>query len=124
MILVAEDNEPMRELLKVLLLNEGYQVISARDGIEAVQQYKTYRANIQVVITDLEMPKLDGVGAYRQIKSIDPGVKVIFVSGAPDTQTRNQLHREGVQHFFPKPYMPAELLATIRKLLSAPVKSA
>jgi CheY-like chemotaxis protein len=117
MILIAEDNDAMRELLKTLLHGDGHEVISAQDGMEAVQQYKTHGKKIQLFITDVEMPNLDGVEAYRQIKIMDPEAKVIFVSGALNTRLEKQLESEGIQAFFQKPYVPAEILKKAREIL-------
>ncbi len=118
MILIVEDDDAMRELLRTLLHSEGHEVISAQDGIEAVQQYKTHGEKIQLVITDIEMPNLKGIEAYRQIKTMDPEAKVIFVSGALNTRLQEQLQSEGVQGFFQKPFVPADILAKVREMLS------
>ncbi len=117
MILIVEDNDVMRELLKTLLQNDGHEVILAHDGAEAVQRYKTEGEKIQLIITDIEMPNLNGVEAYRQIKKLNPGAKAIFVSGTLDKRLQEQLRNEGNQGFFQKPYEPADLLAKIREML-------
>ena len=117
MILIVEDNDAMRELLKTLLQNDGHEVLSAHDGLEAVRLYKTAREKIELVITDVEMPNLSGVEAFRQIKKMNPGAKVIFVSGAMNRRLEEQLQNEGIQAFFQKPYAPADILTKIREIL-------
>jgi two-component system cell cycle sensor histidine kinase/response regulator CckA len=117
MILIIEDDEIMRGLLKTFLLGAGYQVICTVDGIEGVEAYKTHRRNIQLVVSDLEMPKLNGVGAYRKIKAMNPDVKVIFVSGYIDPHLQRELQSEGVQEFVCKPYSPDDILGAVRKAL-------
>jgi two-component system cell cycle sensor histidine kinase/response regulator CckA len=120
MILIIEDDEIMRTLLKTFLLGAGYQVISTVDGIEGVEAYETHRRNIQLVVSDLEMPNLNGVGAYRKIKAMNPDVKVIFVSGNIDPHLQRQLQSEGVRYFIRKPYSPDEILGAVREALGRP----
>ena len=117
MILIVEDNNVMRELLKSLLISEGHEVLSAHDGLEAVELYKTEGEKIDIVITDVEMPNLSGVEAYRQIKRINPEAKVIFVTGAMNGRLKKQLQNEGIQGFFQKPYSPNDILAKVREIL-------
>ncbi|MGA9406495.1 MAG: response regulator [Bacteroidota bacterium] len=117
MILIVEDNDTMRELLKTFLQSDGHNVISAHDGAEAVELYKTEGKKIELVITDIEMPNLNGVEAYRQIKKMNPEAKVIFVSGVLNTQLEEQLQREGIQGFLRKPYAPTDMLAKVREIL-------
>jgi CheY-like chemotaxis protein len=117
MILIVEDNDAMRELLKTLLQSDGHEVILAHDGMEAVEQYKTEGKKIELVITDIEMPYLNGVETYRQIKKMNSEAKVIFVSGAMNRRLEEQLQREGIQGFFQKPYAPADILAKVREIL-------
>lgn len=120
MILIIEDDEIMRNLLKTFLLGAGYQVICTVDGIEGVDAYETHRRNIQLVVSDLEMPNLNGAGAYRKIKAMNPDVKVIFVSGYIEPHLQRQLQSEGVQHFIRKPYSPDEILGAVREALGRP----
>ena len=120
MILIIEDDEIMRSLLKTFLLGAGYQVICTVDGIKGVEAYETHRRNIQLVVSDLEMPNLNGVGAYRKIKAMNPDVKVIFVSGYIDPHLQRQLQSEGVQHFIRKPYSPDEILGAVHEALGRP----
>ncbi|MGA7161468.1 MAG: response regulator [Bacteroidota bacterium] len=117
MILIVEDNDAMRELLKTILQNDGHMVISASDGLEAIEYYKTEGKKIELIITDIEMPKLNGVEAYRQIKKINSGVKVIFVSGTLNKKLEEQLKTDGIVGFFQKPYAPADILTKVREIL-------
>ncbi|HLF20386.1 MAG TPA: response regulator [Bacteroidota bacterium] len=120
MILIIEDDEIMRSLLKTFLLGAGYEVMSTVDGIEGVDAYETNKRNIQLVVSDLQMPNLNGVGAFRKIKAMNPDVKVIFVSGYIDPHLQRQLQSEGVQKFIRKPYSPDEILGAVREALGRP----
>ena len=69
------------------------------------------------MITDIEMPKINGVEVYRQIKKMNPLIKIIFTSGALTGRLEKQLRDEGVENFFRKPYEPADLLTRIREMI-------
>ncbi|MDE3058449.1 MAG: response regulator [Bacteroidota bacterium] len=117
MILVIEDDEMMRDLLKTFLTMDGHEVMCVRDGIEGVNAYKAHSGAIRLVITDFAMPNLNGAETYRQIQTINPAAKVIMISGNLDTRTERQLHREGIQHFMHKPFRPEEIVAKVKEVM-------
>ena len=80
-ILLAEDDESLRDITKSLLENFGYYVIVAVDGEEAVKKYVENEGKIQLLLFDLIMPKKTGKEAYDEIKNITPDMKVIFLTG-------------------------------------------
>ncbi|MCX8109676.1 MAG: PAS domain-containing protein, partial [Syntrophorhabdaceae bacterium] len=79
-ILVAEDNEDVRNFLKEALIKYGYKVIEAQDGDDAINKFATHR-DIDLVILDTVMPKKNGLEAFKEINKLDPDIKVIFMSG-------------------------------------------
>jgi len=84
-VLLAEDDEQVRNLTVSVLREGGYAVITAVDGEEAVKKYLEYKDRIQLLLFDLIMPKKSGQEAYDEIRKIAPNVKVLFASGyAPD----------------------------------------
>ena len=117
MILVIEDNEAMCNLLATILRKDGYDVLCMYDGAEAVKAFELCKQHVKLVISDLQLPTLDGVETFRSIKSINPEIKAIFVSGYFDERSRRQLQEEGVQHFISKPYMPDDILAPVHEVL-------
>ena len=116
-ILLVEDEELLRSLVERYLQSEGFQVYTAADGIEAVQQYREHWKMIQVVCSDCDLPKLNGFEAFQQMKAINADVKVMFASGFFKPQVIQQLRAAGVKYFVQKPYGPEEILTTIRILL-------
>lgn len=116
MILVAEDNEMMRNTLVKFLREKGYTVVSVPDGREAVRVYRARRKRITLVISDLKMPRLNGIQAYRKLKQINPQVKVLFASGLLDKGMQLRLKREGARYFLPKPYGPDEVLQKLAEV--------
>lgn len=117
MILIVEDDEMMRGILEIFLKDKGYQVLAVQDGREAVNAYKEFGGSIRIVISDLEMPHLNGVDMYRQLKEMNPDVKVVLASGYLDPRLQHQLQCEGARYFLNKPYTPDEVLEKIGEAL-------
>lgn len=116
-VLLAEDDESVRNMALSLLESFGYQVIVAVDGEDAVQQYRENRQRIQLLLFDVVMPKKNGIDAYDEISAIRPGIKVIFASGyATDIVHQRALADDNVT-LISKPYLPNNLLRMVRKLL-------
>jgi len=80
-ILIAEDNDDLREAAQEILASLGYQVITARDGEEAVQAFELHANAIDLVFMDVVLPKLNGPEAYLRMVSLKPGMPVIFTTG-------------------------------------------
>ena len=80
-ILVAEDEELVRNLTRIILEGAGYRVIEAVNGSNAVQQYMDHRDEVALLLLDLIMPKKNGRDAYNEIREVNPHIRVIFTSG-------------------------------------------
>ena len=118
-VLVAEDAAEVRSLTVTVLQENGYQVIEAKDGQEAVESFLEQSGKIDLVIMDVIMPKMNGNDACSEILKINPRMKVLFTSGyTPDDIKRKGLSF-GKHNFLPKPSTPQELLKKVRELLAA-----
>ena len=116
-ILVAEDDEALRRLSTVVLTEFGYTVIAAQDGEDAVKKFAENIERIGLVILDVVMPKKNGRAAYEEIRRMQPGAKVLFVSGyTTDVTQKNGLLLGGLD-FVTKPVSPYDLLAKVREIL-------
>jgi two-component system, cell cycle sensor histidine kinase and response regulator CckA len=113
-ILVVEDEELLLELLKEMLEREGYRVITANDGNQAVNMYLHEKENISLVLSDMGLPGMGGWDVLRQLKAINPKVKVILSSGFMDTKVRQDMIRSGAKDFIQKPYTPEKVIQQIR----------
>ncbi len=115
-ILVAEDEEMVRDMVRKLLLQYGYTVIEAVNGQEAVEKYKL-NPDTGLVILDLIMPKKNGRVAYEEIRRINPDVKVLFTSG----YTEDVFIRKGIEEsrvsFMAKPLSLNDFLHKVREIL-------
>ncbi|MBT9538045.1 MAG: response regulator, partial [Nitrospirae bacterium] len=86
-ILLAEDEETVRKLTKIVLEEFGYTVIEASDGQEAVSKFMENKDRIDLFLSDIVMPGMNGREAYERIKKIKPKLKVLFASGYPSDFT-------------------------------------
>ena len=119
MVLVVDDEERIREITKATLEKFGYRALTAVDGIDAVGVFAQHQGEIAVVLTDMAMPHLDGVGTVRAIRRMAPGVKFVAMSGMVTAESLAELETLDVGGFLTKPFTAEELLATLTRLLHA-----
>ena len=116
-ILLVEDEEMLRELGVEILRGEGYRVIAAKDGMEAVEFFDANRDDIGLVICDLGLPRLGGREAFLKMKESKPAVRVIVASGYLEPAIRSEMLKAGVLDTIQKPYDFNDLLAKIRSVI-------
>ncbi len=116
-VLLVEDEEMLRELGIDILQGEGYRVLAAKDGLEAVEIFTANRDDIGLVICDLGLPKLGGHDAFMRMKEIKPGVRAIVASGYLEPAVRSQILKAGVIDTIQKPYDFNELLEKIHAII-------
>ncbi|OYV97858.1 MAG: hypothetical protein B7Z62_05090 [Deltaproteobacteria bacterium 37-65-8] len=116
-ILLAEDEESVRNLMEQTLKSYGYRVLIARDGEEAVDLFHRRGKEIAIVLLDLVMPKMGGKRAYDEMILTAPGLKVLFLSG----YSANAIHESFVLlpgfQFLQKPFGPDALARKVREVL-------
>jgi CheY-like chemotaxis protein len=116
-ILVVEDDEMLRELSKTVLTENGYKVILARDGQEAVEKFIDHRDAIQLAIIDMIMPKKNGKEAYSEMIKIRSDIKVLFASGYTSERIDALSLSKEELHFINKPVSSKQLLRKVREIL-------
>ncbi len=118
-LMVVEDNEMVRELTVDVLRREGYTVFSAESGDRCLQQLQAEGTAIDLLLTDVVMPGMNGKALYREARALIPGLKVLYMSG----YTENVIASSGVLdagiQFIQKPFMPKALVAKVREVLQA-----
>ncbi|MGO9379525.1 MAG: PAS domain S-box protein [Dissulfurispiraceae bacterium] len=118
-ILIAEDDDNLRELADIVLKQYGYQVILAENGEDAITKFITHKDEIKLVILDMIMPKKSGKEAYDAIKKVRPGIKTIFSSGyTADKIAADEMHDERLDLIM-KPWSPKRLLMKVREVLDS-----
>jgi PAS domain S-box-containing protein len=117
-IMVVEDKADVRELIVQVLKDYGYNIVEAVDGEDAIEKSKKYKKNIHLLLTDVIMPKINGLELKEQLIIHYPNMKVIFMSGYAD----NVIAQMGVldidKIFIEKPFMPSDLIAKIKEILN------
>jgi PAS domain S-box-containing protein len=116
-ILIVEDEEMLRDLLKTFLAGNGYTVLTAQNGEEGLEVFKQYRTEIALVLSDMGLPRLGGWEMFQQMKEIDSAVRVILASGYFDPNLKMDLLKAGAKDFIQKPYVPDNILRRIREVI-------
>jgi two-component system cell cycle response regulator DivK len=116
-ILVIEDQEDLRHILRDLLVGSGYDVIEAGDGAEGVAKAQDEQPDL--ILMDIQLPVLDGYEAARQIKATPrlAATPIIAVSSFAMKGDEEKARSAGCDHYVTKPYSPIQLLRTVRTLL-------
>jgi PAS domain S-box-containing protein len=119
LILVVDDEAPVRLVTRRMLETFGYRVALASDGAEAVALYAKQKDEIAAVITDMMMPVMDGLATIRALRSMRPDVRIIAASGLHGRGSDPDMGpNASVRHFLPKPYTAETLLTALRRVLS------
>jgi chemosensory pili system protein ChpA (sensor histidine kinase/response regulator) len=119
-VMVVDDSLTVRKITSRLLEREGYQVLTAKDGVDALQQLKDVIPAVMLV--DIEMPRMDGFDLTKNVRS-DPrtaGIPIVIISSRTADKHRNQAAQLGVNAFLGKPYQETELLQHIVTFVGAP----
>jgi DNA-binding response OmpR family regulator len=113
-ILIAEDGAAIRRFVTGVLEEQGYSVLAASDGAEALGLAESYAGDIHVLLTDFDMPRLNGAELTEAMRRLFPSVGVIVMSG--DLKRETSVHISGVS-FLGKPFAASALLEKVRAVL-------
>ncbi|HZZ18952.1 MAG TPA: ATP-binding protein, partial [Opitutaceae bacterium] len=120
MILIVDDEKKIRDTIRDLLVKYGYQVTTAADGAEATVEYARHGKDIKVVITDLEMPIMNGVTLVQVLKKMNPSLAAIVSSGIASAEDmdkkRKDLEDLGVKQILTKPYTVVDILHALDQI--------
>ncbi len=113
-ILVVDDEDEARLGLSKLLSSQGYVVYTAANGLEALELLRNHP--VSIIITDVKMPKMDGLTFLREIRKLIPGVKVVIVTGYGEVETYLEAMNLGAMEFLHKPIQFDNLVKVIKKV--------
>jgi two-component system cell cycle sensor histidine kinase/response regulator CckA len=118
-VLLVEDEDPVRLFSARALRNKGYRVIEAKSGEAALELLTAGKERIDLVITDVVMPRMDGPALVRRVRETHPDMKVIFISGYTEDAFRKRLDTDSEIHFLPKPFSLKQLAGKVKEVIVA-----
>ena len=116
-VLVVEDEEMLMMSLRMGLVEKGYKVLSAEDGLTALKIYQERKNDIALVLTDLGLPNITGMEVCQRIKKINPNERMVVATGYLDPEMKSEFLKAGIQHFLYKPYDLRKVLKVVREVL-------
>ena len=120
MVLLVDDEEPIRTLGKSMLEYLGFPVLVAENGIEALDLFRERKDEISVVLMDLTMPHMDGEEAFQEMQRLQPDVRVLLASGYSENHVAKRFAGKGLAGFIQKPYQMAALSKKLQEILENP----
>jgi two-component system cell cycle sensor histidine kinase/response regulator CckA len=119
-VLLTEDEEQVRQMIRMILEMNGYHVLEAVSGEEALTLYKEHEGQIDLIMTDVVMPRMSGRELAQSLEVLHPGIKVLYMSGyTDDAIVRHGLLDQEIV-FLQKPFTPDALMRKVREVLDAP----
>jgi two-component system cell cycle sensor histidine kinase/response regulator CckA len=119
-ILLVDDEDGLRELAQEILEAHGYVVLVARDGAEAIAQAERHTGSIDLLLTDVVMPRMTGRQVAERLIAGRPDMRVLFMTGYTDDVALRRSLAEANTALLPKPFTPDRLLRRVREVLDAP----
>jgi len=117
LVLLVDDEETVRAVARAMLEKLGFRVLTARDGVEAVEIFRLQSQTITCVVLDLTMPRMDGEETFRRLRQLRPGVPVVISSGYNEQEVTQRFVGQGLAGFIQKPYDIKCLQETLEKVL-------
>ncbi len=122
-VLLVEDDEAARDFAATVLERRGLHVDQASDGVEGLEFFEKHHHQVQCVVLDLTMPRMDGVETARRMRALDPDIPLILSSGYPEADALARFGALGIAHFLQKPYEPSALADAVRVAIHARVST-
>jgi len=116
-VMIVDDDALVTLLVERVLTTEGYRVITASDGCEALRTYKRFKSQIHLVILDYKMPDMDGYTLFNELRNVNPNVPAVLTSGFVEQEELDVMLANGLRGFIPKPLTQQKLLSKVRTLL-------
>jgi len=116
-VLLVDDEATIRALGKDMLQSLGFRVLTACDGREALELFESNKGDITCVLLDLTMPRLDGEQAFRELRRLNPALKVIISSGYNEQEVTQKFVGKGLAGFIQKPYKVSEVSRKLQEVL-------
>ena len=116
-ILLVEDEEGLRALNARGLASRGYSVLEAGNGVEAIEVFQQHGGQVDLVVSDVVMPEMDGPTLLKELRKRNPALKIIFVSGYAEDAFKKNLPEGEIFSFLPKPFSLKQLATAVKETL-------
>jgi two-component system, cell cycle sensor histidine kinase and response regulator CckA len=116
-VLLAEDGDIVRKMVGEILALEGFEVVPAADGREAFDYFKQHGSTIDLIVTDIVMPNMDGKELVQQCRREIPDIAILYMSGYTDSRIDPDEDLQGNTDFIAKPFRPTELVRKVNDLI-------
>jgi two-component system cell cycle sensor histidine kinase/response regulator CckA len=116
-VLLVEDEDVVRSFAVRALKRQGYEVLEASDGVEALEVMEKHNDKVDIVVSDVVMPEMDGPTLLKELRKKNPQLKIIFVSGYPHEAFETSLDKNEQFAFLPKPFSLPQLAAKVKEQL-------
>ncbi len=118
-VLTVDDSASMRQLVKLTLDGAGYKVVEATDGADGLERAR--QATVDLVVTDLNMPRMDGIAMIRELRKLASykGIPIILLTTESDDDRKKEARAAGATGWITKPFNQDQLLGVVRKVLGA-----
>ena len=122
MVMIVDDEDFVTMLAQKVLAGEGYRVVTAKDGFQAIDVYRKLGEKIALIILDFTMPLMDGSDVFNELLDLNPKVPVVLSSGFAEQDRLRGMLARGLRGFIPKPYTQEKLLTEVRTTLDTLAK--
>jgi two-component system cell cycle sensor histidine kinase/response regulator CckA len=119
-VLLVEDEDAVRTFAKAALASRGYRVFEAANGVDALEVMEEHASEIDLVVSDVVMPEMDGPALLKRLRQDHPDLKFILMSGYAEDAFRGTISGDEKFAFLPKPFSLKQLAAAVKESLSAP----
>lgn len=117
LLLLIDDEEVIREIGCEMFESMGFSCITARNGEEGIKLYQERKAEIRLVVLDIELPGISGEKVYETLKDINPDIKILLVSGYGKEYLETFFFKQKLVHFVSKPFQLSKLNQTVDQLM-------
>lgn len=117
LIMIVDDDNLVTMLVERVLTSEGYRVLTASNGDDAIRLYKAFQSEVQFVILDFKMPGMNGFALFNELRSINPALPAALTSGFVEDDELEKMLSKGLRGFIPKPLTQQKLLQVLRSML-------
>jgi two-component system cell cycle sensor histidine kinase/response regulator CckA len=119
-VLVVDDEDGIRNLIRTLFRLEGYEVLSCASGMEALDLLGARGGRVHLLVTDINLdPLMDGTELADSLRALQPSIKVLYISGMEEMERYGAEVASGRAHFLMKPFKAKDITAKAREILSA-----